>query len=114
MGADTGTAQFDLILNMADTKAGLRGLMVYSTELFFAATIARMLRHFEKLLGVIVERPTVKLEELKEVFAAYDKQQQRTTQKKLDEFSGLRLKKARRKTIGATYAPVQSIGVSER
>ena len=114
IGADTGTAQFDLILNMADTKAGLRGILVYSTELFFADTIVRMLRHFEKLLRVIVERPTVKLEELKEVFAAYDKQQQRTTQKKLDEFSGLKLKKARRKTIGATYAQVQSIGVSER
>jgi glycosyltransferase involved in cell wall biosynthesis len=107
IGADTGTAQFDLILNMADTQAGLRGTLVYSTELFVAATIARMIRHFEELLKVIVERPAVKLDELQEAFAVYDKQHQRTAEKELDELSSLKLKKARRKTVGATSAQVQ-------
>ena len=109
IGADSGTSQFDLILNMTDTQAGVRGTLVYSSELFFVATIALMIRHFEQLLHVIVERPAVKLDELKEDFADHDKQYQRTTEKELDEFNVLKLKKARRKTVGTTTAQVQSI-----
>lgn len=108
IGADTGTAQFDLILNMADTPEGLRGTLVYSTDLFMAATIARMIRHFEELLQIIVNRPAVKLDELKEAFAAHDRQHQLTTEKELEELSVLKLKKARRKTVGETYTQVQS------
>lgn len=108
IGSDTGTAQFDLILNMADSPGGLHGTLVYSTDLFVAATIARMIRHFEELLQAIVTRPAVKLDELKEAFAAHDRRHQLNTEKELEELSVLKLKKARRKTVSETYKQAQS------
>ena len=43
-------AQFDLTLLMAEVDGGLTGSLQYNTDLFEAATIARMAGHFESLL----------------------------------------------------------------
>ncbi|MBO3458248.1 non-ribosomal peptide synthetase [Aetokthonos hydrillicola Thurmond2011] len=40
---------------------GLRGLMVYNTDLFDKATINRMLKHFKTLLSGVVENPAQKI-----------------------------------------------------
>jgi amino acid adenylation domain-containing protein len=55
--ANTGTAKFDLILFAEETTDGLLATMEYDTDLFDAATIDRMLRHFETLLEGIVADP---------------------------------------------------------
>ena len=73
---DLGTATFDLLLNVEDTEQGLIGYLGYSTDLFDASTIVRMLGHFETLLGAVVTQPEERLDALKEVLANTDKQQQ--------------------------------------
>ncbi|NJR75441.1 MAG: AMP-binding protein, partial [Scytonema sp. CRU_2_7] len=60
----SGTAKFDLTLFIADTKQGLIATLEYSTELFNAATITRMLRHFQTLLEGIVADPNQRLSNL--------------------------------------------------
>jgi amino acid adenylation domain-containing protein len=61
---ESGTAKFDLVLNIWETEQGLMGSMEYSTDLFEAATIARMLKHFEALVNCILNRPDARLASL--------------------------------------------------
>ena len=61
---DNGTARFDLTLYLAETDGGLTGAVRYSTDLFDAATITRMLGHFSTLLAGIVANPDQQLSDL--------------------------------------------------
>ena len=74
----TNTATFDLLFDIRDTEHGLMGLLKYSTDLFAAKTIARMVKHFETILTQIVNKPSVKINELKEILAQADKQERLT------------------------------------
>ena len=60
----SGTSKFDLMLTAAELPEGLSLTMEYSTELFEAATIDRMLGHFGALLGAAVADPEQCLEEV--------------------------------------------------
>lgn len=55
------TAQFDLSLSLDDTLRGLVATAEYKTDLFDAATIDRVLAHFENLLQEIVKHPDRRL-----------------------------------------------------
>ncbi|MFM7450744.1 MAG: amino acid adenylation domain-containing protein, partial [Leptolyngbyaceae cyanobacterium] len=57
MPFEPGTAKFDLTLSMSQEADGLRGVFEYSTDLFDAATIQRMIGHFQTLLQGIVANP---------------------------------------------------------
>src|ERR687886_246051 len=71
---DTGTTRFDLEFHLwerkpnnglgADSSEGISGFVVYSTDLFDAATIPRMLGHFQTLLEGIVANPEQRIAEL--------------------------------------------------
>ncbi|HEU4597502.1 MAG TPA: amino acid adenylation domain-containing protein [Pyrinomonadaceae bacterium] len=61
---DSGTAKFDLVLNMAETEQGLAGWLEYNCDLFEATTIERMSSHFEKLLESVVEQSDARLDGL--------------------------------------------------
>ena len=61
---DTATTHFDLTMHFADTAQGFLGTLTYNTDLFEAATVARMLTHFESLLEVIAEAPERRLSDL--------------------------------------------------
>lgn len=61
---DSGTAKLDLTLSFKESEQGLTGCLEYKTELFDAATITRMLAHFQTLLAGIVANPKQRLEEL--------------------------------------------------
>ncbi|NVJ28425.1 amino acid adenylation domain-containing protein, partial [Myxococcus sp. AM011] len=54
---DSGTSQFDLSLSVAEERDGLEVYFRYRTELFDAATLERMLGHFERLLEHALETP---------------------------------------------------------
>jgi amino acid adenylation domain-containing protein len=54
---DTATAKFDLTLYFIETSEGLRGRMEYSTALFEAPDIRRMLGHLQTLLQGFIARP---------------------------------------------------------
>jgi amino acid adenylation domain-containing protein/FkbM family methyltransferase len=51
---DEGTTAFDLTLTMEETNEGLKGSIRYSTDLFKATTIERMVRHFKNILTSIL------------------------------------------------------------
>jgi len=48
------TREFDLELHLQDSPQGLRGFCVYRSDLFKAATIRRLLGHFQTLLQAVV------------------------------------------------------------
>src|SRR5205085_1579157 len=61
---DTGTAKFDLTLNLAEQAEGLVGWLEYATDLFEAATVARLAGHWLTLLDAVVadaDRPVAEL-----------------------------------------------------
>ncbi|GHO79997.1 hypothetical protein KSD_77680 [Ktedonobacter sp. SOSP1-85] len=58
------TTKFDLMLNITDTQEGLRCTAEYSTDLFAAETIDRLLQHFHVLLQEIVSQPQLPLAQL--------------------------------------------------
>jgi amino acid adenylation domain-containing protein len=57
----TPTAKHDLILGLHDDGQGLHGSVEYSTDLFDAATIQRLIGHFECLLEGVVRGPGCRL-----------------------------------------------------
>jgi len=54
---DHSTSKFDLVLHMVEGAEGLQGRLEYKTDLFDAATINRMIGHFQVLLEGIVADP---------------------------------------------------------
>jgi amino acid adenylation domain-containing protein len=83
---DYGAAKFDLVLNMWEHEHGLIGSLEYNTDLFAAATITRMLGHFEELLKNIILHPNTHLDSL-EIFSAEERNvlDASTTIEELDE-----------------------------
>jgi amino acid adenylation domain-containing protein len=64
------TAQFDLTLAIAPTTEGLGGSLQYNSDLFEAATISRMVDHFQTLLTSIVTDPDQRVSNLPLLTAA--------------------------------------------
>ncbi|RKH11042.1 amino acid adenylation domain-containing protein [Corallococcus sp. CA053C] len=60
----TGTAKFDLTLSVMETGRGAQALFEYNTDLFEAATIARLVEHFQRLLEAIIQEPDRRLSDL--------------------------------------------------
>jgi amino acid adenylation domain-containing protein len=58
------SSNFDITLNLQATVAGIRGGIEYNTDLFDAATIDRMLGHFQTLLAGIVANPAQRIADL--------------------------------------------------
>jgi len=71
---EIGTAKFDLDLELDDRATGLQGRFVYCTDLFDAATIARMAEHFQTMLEAIVADPEQKLSRLP-ILSAVEREQ---------------------------------------
>ncbi|MDQ4132559.1 MAG: amino acid adenylation domain-containing protein [Actinomycetota bacterium] len=64
-GGAGAIAPFDIDLFMAEAPGGaLRGTFVYATDLFDAATVARLAEHFVTVLEAVAADPTRRLSEL--------------------------------------------------
>jgi amino acid adenylation domain len=61
---DYETSRFDLALFLGETPQGIAGRWTYRTDLFEPATIARLSARYERLLGMVVTRPDIHLDEL--------------------------------------------------
>ncbi|HEY1235680.1 MAG TPA: amino acid adenylation domain-containing protein, partial [Candidatus Binatia bacterium] len=68
------TAKFDLTLSVHETAQGLTGSLQYNTDLFEAATITRLLKHFETLLQGIVDDPGQRIADLPILTGAEERQ----------------------------------------
>jgi amino acid adenylation domain-containing protein len=64
LGIEATTAKFDLTMFVTEARQGLLVSLKYNTDLFEAATIERMLGHFQTLLEAVVQEPQTKLDQL--------------------------------------------------
>lgn len=64
LGREAQTAKFDLTMVVVDTPDGLMSGLEYNTDLFDAATIERMLSHWQTLLDAIVASPDQRIADL--------------------------------------------------
>jgi amino acid adenylation domain-containing protein len=64
LAVDRGTAKFDLSVSLSETVAGLAVSFEYSTDLFLAASMQRMLGDFSRLLAAVVASPDAPLASL--------------------------------------------------
>jgi amino acid adenylation domain-containing protein/non-ribosomal peptide synthase protein (TIGR01720 family) len=60
----SGTAKFDLTLEMNEGPDGLSGLLEYNIDLFDPETTSRMLEHFQRLLEAVVADPDCGVSEI--------------------------------------------------
>src|SRR6185312_676172 len=67
---DSGTAKFDLTLDLAEGTEGLKGWLEYSSDLFEAGTIERLATHFRTLLSDLVQHPERPISQLELLPAA--------------------------------------------
>jgi len=67
---ESTTAKFDLTLSIENTEQGLKGSLEYNTDLFDAATITGMLKHYRTLLEGIIADPYQRLSNLALLSAA--------------------------------------------
>jgi amino acid adenylation domain-containing protein len=58
---NSGTAKYDLVLNMWDEDQELTGSLEYNTDLFEAPTISRLIKHFQSVLNNIADQPESRL-----------------------------------------------------
>ncbi len=61
---ETGTAKFDLTLEVADEDGAPAAALEYATDLFDAATVGRMAEHFRVLLARAAAHPDRRISEL--------------------------------------------------
>jgi amino acid adenylation domain-containing protein len=64
LGAETGTAKFDLHLSLTESGGLLAGDLEYSTELFDASTIDRFAGHLVRWLEAAAESPEARVSEI--------------------------------------------------
>ncbi|MDB4970229.1 MAG: tycC2 [Myxococcales bacterium] len=64
LALDAAMAKFDLTLTVEERGDEVLGSFEYASDLFDAATIARMARHFANLIGAVVAKPEQRLSEL--------------------------------------------------
>jgi acyl carrier protein len=96
-------ARFDLHLGMSDTPEGLSATLTYSTDLFEAPTVKRMLGNLELLLHHIAEHPDSLVSSLVELLSEADEQRSRAEEREFKESSSRRLRNIKRR---ATAKPL--------
>lgn len=60
----SGTAKFDLVVNLSESENGLIGSYEYNRDLFEPLTIIRMVEQFERLLTFVVAHPDTPINDL--------------------------------------------------
>jgi hypothetical protein len=68
------TARFDLEVHLWERPQGLSGLIIYSTELFEAETIQRLMNHYKRFLTEVVAHPEQRVSEVKLLSEAEEQQ----------------------------------------
>ena len=62
---ESGISKFDLVVGFTETQEGLAGSIEYSTELYKAQTIKRMVEHFLELCQAITLAPNASIRDLR-------------------------------------------------
>ena len=67
MGVDTGAAAFDLTWMLVDAPGGIRGEVLYPTDLYEPATVERLARRFADMLRAVAADSTLPVTDLPRV-----------------------------------------------
>ncbi|HET7228487.1 MAG TPA: amino acid adenylation domain-containing protein, partial [Longimicrobium sp.] len=74
VAADSGTSKYDLTFAVSTHANGISGTLEYSTDLFDAATVRRMLAHFGRVLEQVAAAPGLPLADV-ELFGEEERRQ---------------------------------------
>jgi hypothetical protein len=99
IGSEGTPAKFDLLLEVIESGDRLTCVLDYSTQLFEAETISRMLQQYDSLLTMIAERPDARLQEIVEVLARADLVHTAANEEALEQATVQSLRSARRKPL---------------
>ncbi|MCG6136134.1 MAG: amino acid adenylation domain-containing protein [Nostoc sp. LLA-1] len=94
---ENNTTKHDLLLEIAESSAGLNGNFAYKIHLFNHLSVSRLIRHFEKLLVSVTARPDTKLNELVKILAEMEQEQQEIQKQELQAVQQQKLKMSKRK-----------------
>ena len=95
LNVDVETVPFELVLNMLETGEGLTGALLYSTDLFDAATIAGMAGRYTLLLDKVAAEPDVRLDAMVELLAEAERREQLARQEEFKRDRSTKLKNVR-------------------
>jgi amino acid adenylation domain-containing protein len=93
------TAHYDLELEMMQTQQGLLAALTYSTDLFEAATIKRMLNLWQRLSAYVIAHPDAVLTAVYEYLDELDQQERQAAEVQFKDHTLQRLKKIRRRAV---------------
>jgi iturin family lipopeptide synthetase A len=96
---DPGTSQLDLNLRIMESLDGLILSAEYSTVLFDAARITRLLKHYDMLLRTAIADTSAKMSMLIAILADADKQQQSMERTLLQHTSVQKLREIKRRAV---------------
>jgi hypothetical protein len=89
-------ATLDLVMLTIETAHSLSVSIRYNSELFDAATVARVAKHFEALLNHVTTQADARFDTLKEMLAEIDRHEDATIRQQYREANLQKLKMARR------------------
>jgi acyl carrier protein len=96
---NVGIARYDLGLFLVETSEGISGYFEYSTDLFFAETITRMVEHFKILIKQTVAKPDINLDEIAANYNELEKAQKTIKAKELESANLRMLKNIKRQSL---------------
>ena len=95
-------ATLDLVMLTIETAHSLSISIRYNSELFDAATIARIAKHFETLLHHVTKQADARLSGLKDILVGMDKQELAATRQRYREANLQRLKTVKRVPVSVS------------
>jgi non-ribosomal peptide synthetase component F len=96
---EKGTNIFDLSLFLTDGGPSVAGVLRYSTDLFEAASIARLRALYETLLAHVAAHPRARLSELRGVLESADAELKRAAVEDLKKLRNQVFRSVRRKAL---------------
>jgi hypothetical protein len=96
-------ATLDLVLLIIEAPGSLSASMRYNTDLFDLTTIVRMSGQFEALLRHVIGQPAASLNDLKELLAAADRQEQALIRVAHREVNNRKLRQVKRKACSTSH-----------
>jgi hypothetical protein len=97
IGIDSGTSQFDLVLNVEDGPAGLLLCFDFDSDIFECSTIVRMIEDLESVLKQIIHDPDIRLGGLAAVLTAAEAERRREKERQLEHARLAKFRSVRRR-----------------
>jgi len=92
MPLDSGTAKFELLMNLWKRPEGLAGALEYNRDLFDASTISRFVEEYETVLSRVIAQPEIPISRLKSALAEARRKQRRLAGSRREELNFEKLK----------------------